>query len=79
MVVVIILFFSLWKGVKTLGKVILLFLFQLGGWPQKEIFFLVITRWLVKKNGPISTREPGFEPQLHPCFLGELGQFPSLP
>ena len=30
-VVVIVLFFSLWKGVKTSGKVISLFLFQLGG------------------------------------------------
>uniref|UniRef100_A0A8C0DMP7 Transporter n=1 Tax=Balaenoptera musculus TaxID=9771 RepID=A0A8C0DMP7_BALMU len=34
-VVVIVLFFSLWKGVKTSGKVISLFLFQLG-----DIFFL---------------------------------------
>lgn len=39
-VVVIVLFFSLWKGVKTSGKVISLFLFQLGGWPQKRwVFF----------------------------------------
>lgn len=40
-VVVVVLFFSLWKGVKTSGKVISQFLFPSGGWPQKVNFFLL--------------------------------------
>lgn len=39
MVVVVILFFSLWKGVKTSGKVTPLFLFRVRGWPEKIIMF----------------------------------------
>lgn len=42
MVVVVVLFFSLWKGVKTSGKVMSLFLLQLGDWPQKLNLLAVI-------------------------------------
>lgn len=38
--VVIILFFSLWKGVKTSGKVMFLFLFPLGGRPHTVFSYL---------------------------------------
>ena len=39
LVVVVILFFSLWKGVKTSGKVVPLLLCPLGGRPQTVSFF----------------------------------------
>ena len=62
MVVVVTLFFSLWKGVKTSGKVTPFFLFQFGGWPESNSYFLAMISWLVKRKGGRRRTEPGSAP-----------------